>query len=997
MLPTTLSQHPSQSGGASVTLGAIQQLYPATWAMGGGNVSLSAGANIGRYTLVEGILTVDSSRQMPTNWLYRRGYVDNTGRFSSEGGFGTNPNIQNATNINDVATSTTWWIDYSNFFEGVGALGGGNVDLLAGNDIVNVDAVAPTNARMAGRMKNPDYNGVAGTPEYINLAPAMDNLLELGGGDVSVVAGRNIDGGVYYVERGAGTLFAGGSITTNAARSPSLGILDSSDAFDPLTWLPTTLFVGKSNFDVAARGDVLLGPVTNPFVLPQGVNNKYWYKTFFNTFSPDAGADVSAYGGDVTHRMAVNLPDGASSRSILEVWFSNQNLFTGNNSAFNASNFQPWLRLSELDLGTFNSVFALGAPNLRSTSFRGDLNLVGSWSLFPSTTGDLELAAAGDIVGLQNTGMGQVNGQSLQVWTSSTINVSDASPDLLRGVLSPLAYQSAVGRSRVDAVQSNIDILQNVSLALGETGSTRGVAGSSAVKQALHDPRILHAGDGNPVRLYAAGGDITGLTLFSPKQARIIAERDITDVSFYLQNVSTADISLVAAGRDILPFNENSAVRSLADNANSGNSVGDVAATTVAGTSTKAMAGDIQISGPGGLEVLAGRDLDLGTGANFIDGTGVGITSIGNSRNPNLPFAGADIIALAGLSAMGGDGPALGLAHSSLNITAFIAGYLQDPGTFDSAYWNKLGRDKSFDDLTEEQQAVIALEKFFAVLRAAGSQGIATGNYQAGFDAANVLFGKGKPAGEIFTRAREIRTSTGGAITLGAPGGGITMASDIFGNPLTPPGIVTEYGGGISTFTYGSVDIGQARIFTLRGGDIAMWSSNGNIAAGTAPRTVVTAPPTRVVIDVSSANVQTDLGGLATGGGIGVLAAVEGVKEGKVGIYAPKGFVDAGDAGIRATGNIDIGAQFVLNAGNINSGGTTSGASAAAPSAPSVTTVTSAANTGAAANAAIAETERNQTATEEKPAEEPLSIITVEVIGYPDGDAEEEDDEDKPL
>ena len=75
------------------------------------------------------------------------------------------------------------------------------------------------------------------------------------------------------------------------------------------------------------------------------------------------------------------------------------------------------------------------------------------------------------------------------------------------------------------------------------------------------------------------------------------------------------------------------------------------AGSTVAGDSTNAMAGDIQINGPGVLEVLGGRNIDLGTGANFIDGTGVGITSIGNIRNPNLPFAGADIIALAGVTA----------------------------------------------------------------------------------------------------------------------------------------------------------------------------------------------------------------------------------------------------------------------------------------------------------------------------------------------------------
>ena len=51
----------------------------------------------------------------------------------------------------------------------------------------NVDAVAPTNARMA-----------KGTP-------AAATVVELGGGDVIVTAGRNIDAGIYYVERGAGT------------------------------------------------------------------------------------------------------------------------------------------------------------------------------------------------------------------------------------------------------------------------------------------------------------------------------------------------------------------------------------------------------------------------------------------------------------------------------------------------------------------------------------------------------------------------------------------------------------------------------------------------------------------------------------------------------------------------------------------------------------------------------------------------------------------------
>jgi len=967
------STHPNQGD-----LGAVaQQVYTTQWSLAGGDVTVSAAADIGRFTFLGSSVVADSSRQLPNNWLYRRGYVDPaTGLFGIGGVAGTSA----GNTVTDAAASTTWWIDFSNFFQGIGALGGGDIALLAGSDVINADAVIPTNARMPGR----DAAG--------NIAPEASKLLELGGGDLTVRAGENIDGGVYYVERGKGKLFAGSTITTNASRSPSLGILGTSGldpaiiqsaspaVYDPATWLPTTLFTGNSSFHVSARGDVLLGPVTNTFLLPQSLNNKFWYKTYFNTLSADAGAAVASFGGSVTHRLAATLPGETSPRPILDGWLLNQNLFTNQNSR--ASYFQPWIRLAETDTGFFSTQLKVAAPTLRSTAFAGDVNVVGALTLFPSATGTVELAASGAIVGLQPSGKSQVTGRNVTVWTSATINLSDADPGAAPGVATPLAYANFAGRTLNTLRQSSIDPFGATDALFEETGV---LSASIVIQQALHGRSLLHDADSEPVRIYAGGGDVTGFTLFAPKATRVLAANDITDVAFYIQNVQADDISIISAGRDIVPNNANAALRSVANDAARGNFVGDGLRSTVTGVNTNVLPGDLQINGPGVLEVLAGRNVDLGTEANLADGTGTGITSIGNTRNPNLPTTGADLIVMAGVGGPGGVGPALGLSRSALDFTTFLTP-ASSADEFESAYLLKPGLTTTGAALTDEQQAIVGLEKFYRTLRDTGRDFTTAGDYAAGEAAVAALFGPATTAGEIFTRARDIRTSVGGAVSLAAAGGGVTLASDIFGNPLTPPGIVTEFGGGISIFTDTGVNIGQARIFTLRGGDILMWSTTGDIAAGTAPKTIVTAPPTRVVIDATSADVKTDLGGLATGGGIGVLASVEGVMAGDVDLIAPQGVVDAGDAGIRSTGNLNIAATAVLNASNIAVAGTSAGVpSAPTVAVPNIGAVTQSNPTTTTSNPA-ADLAKKQQEEQRTQQEETPSLITVEVLGYGGGE-----------
>jgi len=967
------STHPDQGN-----LGVPSQIFIPQWAMAGGNLKISAGNDIARVTQFTdskgNVSTIfDSSHQITSNWLYRRSHVDpGTGKFGSI----------SYKDVNDSAASTTWWIDYSNFFQGFGALGGGNVELSAGRDVVNADAVAPTNARMAGI--------AAGE----NLAPSLNNLLEYGGGDVAIRAGRNINGGLFYVERGEGLLIAGDAIKTNANKSPSLGLLnrlDEMDTSDPAyypepTWLPTTLFLGKGEFEISAKNDVLLGPVANAFLMPVGMGNKFWYKTYFNTFSPESSVNVSSLGGSVTFRTSTVLPSTSPIvDNILSTWINQQNFFnTDKTSYFSASYFQPWARFTESDLRPFKSVLNLMPSSLKSTAFAGDFNVVGDLLLNPSAKGNLELIAAGAMNGLQMAGettekefalaWGSPTGQYASAWISSTINLSDANTALVPSILNPLSYYAFTKGSDLQSTASSL--MNDLDQAFTESGSAAGNDASTDIKIKRHGTNLLHASDENPAKIYSTGGDFSGFTVFSPKQTRLVSGGDITDVSLYIQNLNPSDISIVSAAGDILPYNANSKLRSKASNAAIGNRIYDAQGSPEA---IIALAGDIQVSGPGILEVLASRNIDLGTGPNRANGTGVGITSIGNARNPNLPFAGAAIVALAGLPGMDG-GAALGLANSQLVLSGL--------GDLDSSVPQVVPEFS-----TPEHEALAGFQTLFDLLQSTGKNYPDTGIYEPGLGAVQQVFASLTGKGDIFTRSRDIRTVTGGSITLAAPRGGLTMASDIFGNPLTPPGIVTEYGGSVSLLTDGNVDIGRARIFTLRGGDMTIWSTSGDIAAGTSPKTVVTAPPTRVLIDTPSADVKTDLGGLATGGGIGVLASVEGVAPGDVYLLAPSGSVDAGDAGIQSTGNLNIAAVSVINADNIAAAGTSVGVPSSAPAAAAPVSISPGASSSTAATSSAAQNMAAQS--QPKEAEESPSVISVEILGYGGGEGDKEEDEEQ--
>ncbi len=207
---------------------------------------------------------------MPTNWLYRRGYVD-----PSSGNFGLSPKGEIA--------STTWWVDFSNFFEGVGALGGGDVSLIAGNDVSNVDAVIPTNARMpAGK-------------------PSTDNMLQLGGvicwfvpATISMAASIMWNAGTWNASSRQHHPYERDAERQNQWPHDRGSIADNL--------LPRT-----GQLLTSARAAMYcLDQSTNPFLLPGGINNNFAYKSYFSTYLPTDEVNVSSLTGNVTVRDAAN-------------------------------------------------------------------------------------------------------------------------------------------------------------------------------------------------------------------------------------------------------------------------------------------------------------------------------------------------------------------------------------------------------------------------------------------------------------------------------------------------------------------------------------------------------------------------------------------------------------------------------------------------------------------------------------------------------------------
>lgn len=165
----------------------------------------------------------------------------------------------------------------------------------------------------------------------------------------------------------------------------------------------------------------------------------------------------------------------------------------------------------------------------------------------------------------------------------------------------------------------------------------------------------------------------------------------------------------------------------------------------------------------------------------------------------------------------------------------------------------------------------------------------------------------------------QVKTYQDSPINVYNPNGGVNVgeltAASAINKTAADLGLVTAGGGDLSVLVRDNLAVNTSRVFTLLHGDETLWSSLGNIDAGKGAKTASTTPTPVYFLDANG-QLAVDTSSSITGGGI--------VSSGGLLLAAPKGEINAGDAGIKANGEITIGGGTLRNSdaisGKINGG-----------------------------------------------------------------------------
>jgi len=874
--------------------------------------------------------------------------LDSTGKINITGlNDSLEPAWLNGGSSSGATIGANQYVVLSGLTTGVAALAGGDITIEAGRDVDDVPVLATSAIRTVTITK------ADGT--------TAKGVQFLGDSDVTMTAGRDILGGLAYV--------TSGSITLDAVRDIR-----------------------------AAGGSLLIGTASNSRNL--AVDRSTRLRLINATASATAGRDASV-------TWAGALPFSATYGEWVTP-VSSLRVIAGGDLALNLSRTD--------DLSSFDGMVVPGDISL--AALNGDItfgNSVSSRNAFlfmePTATGNLVLVAGGDI-------------------GAATISMEDSDPVNLPGPFFTryfYSWTSSLGTSlralifptvTSETTEAWLRLYHSEDIThLGDSDPVFIAAGGDITDVTLSVPKAARI---------MAGGDIVNMMFFgqnlsSTDVTRIAAGGDITATSTLLKNTVGGQEAVtrptlqgntfviggpgsffLEAGGDIGPFLNTATVTLQTGNINDG-----YIYTTYD---------------------YAGGVLSVGYDWN------PWLKTIVNEAG-----GGADLYVMFGLGSIGPDYTAFREKYvNPANVGSLTwEGYSAELLTWmKERYANLLLSTFGTTDVSEtqayaafvglpasEQHVFLLSEVYFNELeQVAVTSSASYLKYSRGYEAVNTLFpaANGYTAnsleggavdtdrvhtGDLDLRLATLQSTRGGDIRLLGPGGDVIAGSVVrtstqaarrnydtavysggsAGNaatlsaidsiPTGLEGILTLRGGSISSFTDGSLVLNQSRLFTQDGGDIVAWSSNGDLNAGQGPKTSANFPPITVVFDWNLFGEVDEQAGVS---GAGIAAFQPSVEEEAPDVYllAPRGTVDAGDAGVRVAGNLSIAALNVINADNFQ----VSGSAAGVPvlQAPNVSGLSEASN-AAGQTAQTAQPSQNQGAGAS-------TIIIVEVLGFGGGD-----------
>ncbi len=908
----------------------------------GGDLAITAGGDIKGAVAADNdfntwLLRSGNSGQRPTAWGVALGYITST-----------------------VGSANAAKGTKSFFQQNVGSFGGGNVSVAAGGNISDLDVMMPTTGKQVGIADNSTANSFDFLTNHVEVN---------GGGAMHINAGGDIAGGTYYVGKGAGDMTAGGQVTGGSAftQGPELLIGDTRFSVNAgsgvkLTGVSDPMIAHKSDVNffsysaasainvASLSGDVLLGADGSIFPKNSSNSNQQTLAAIY-----PASLHGSAFGGSIELSNNIILFPGADAELSL---FAEQNI---------RANVGIKLGMSDTDRSLLpDPETPLARSSMQATVGRIDLINSGDFTQLHATvpvhSGDKQPARIvtrqGDIenIGfnlaknaLVKSGHDILNLELLiQHVHDNDLSLIEAARDLRYSSERDPASGALLGNSAKIEIGGPGEVLvktgRHVDLGSSEGLSTVGNLKNVGLSEKGANITVLAGLNGGKVN-YA---DFIGK--YQPSTSSLQAVSDIVNsmpASVDKTRILTALgnlLNLNAEGRRdyVIPVGANLANVIIQPK--------QILQTELATLSLRNQ--QLKASNPEESKRLTLQINDL---KKQIDQLETLYAQFNLYEHGNQLISGF----MKGLT-----------GNAQLSNTAALSGF------------KALNAKDSFS--AQAKLDLLVTPVLFKEIKHAGtaSAGDKSLGNASGYAAIETLFPGHNWKGDLTLFFSKLQTLKDGDINLLVPGGQINagLAASFTGaKPPSELGIVAQRQGNINAMVDKDFLVNTSRVFTLDGGDIMLWSSNGNLDAGRGAKSAIAAPPPNVSYD-KNGNIVIEFPPIVSGSGIRTAASSIGQLPGDVFLFAPNGVIDAGEAGIGGT-NVTLSATAVLGANNIQVGGVGTGvpvASTGSLAAGLTGTSNLTANASQTAQAATGLSDKDSADSKNLA----LGMLSVEVLGF---------------